>query len=278
MRRSVGAVSVTRAAFRRGGAPALALLAVVALIAAAVALGLHPPDHGLLPGLRHNDSGGYSRDALGSIAPVSAAFVEGRIGKSALERLTVSPEPAPPAEAPRTPPRSGTTPSDQSIHGSPGPVPGLAPGGWVLALDMVADQNSVRAGDEVAYRITVRNVGGEDFRGRGFTLEWHTPLGTVGRNPLTQCNLLPVTAARALCQSQRLAVSPGAGEARHEQMNSAGLIAIPAGGKWVQTWYVQVLPGTPAGTQYTNHAHLHVNVDNQDRVITTPPVIVTVVA
>jgi hypothetical protein len=265
-----------RAALRRTGAQLGALLAVVVLIFGAVGFGTRTDKQDVLPGIvRNQASETYARDALGSIAPISETYVERRLGTVTVDRITrsnsgggTSPtrSPAPVAAPPAEP---------TAIEGKPGAVPGLAPGGWILTLDMAPNAATVPAGGEIVYRIMIKNVGTDDFRGRSFLLEWHTPLGTVGRNSLTQCNLIPVDVVRELCESQRLSISPGAGDASHEQTNSAGLISIAQGETWVQEWHVQTL-NAASGTQYTTHAHLTVNIDGQDVRISTPPVVVTV--
>jgi hypothetical protein len=252
------------------------------LIFSAVGFGAQTDGDNVLPGLGRNSAAqSYTRDALGSIAPISPTYIERRLGTAAVERLTRSSE-TPGSDTTKTPTPRPTPPVNSgeapppAIQGKPGTVPGLAPGGWILTLAMAPNAATVPPGGEIVYRMSIKNVGTEDFRGRSFLLEWHTPVGTVGRNALTECNLIPVTAARELCQSQRLSISPGAGDARHEQTSSAGLIAIRPGETWVQEWHVQTLPSATPGTQYTTHAHLTVSIDGKDVVVSTPPVVVTV--
>ena len=45
---------------------------------------------------------------------------------------------------------------------------------------MGTNSSTVKAGETFTYRMVVSNIGSEDFRGRNFLLEWHTPLGTAG--------------------------------------------------------------------------------------------------
>ncbi len=262
--------------------PAGAFLLVIVLIFSAVGFGAQTEGDEVLPGLvRNSGAQTYTRDALGSIAPISPTYIERRLGTATVQRITRSAAGSTAGGAKSTTPRPAAPPTPgaappQVIEGKAGPVPGLAPGGWILTLDMAPNSATVPAGGEIVYRMSIRNVGTDYFRGRSFLLEWHTPLGTVGRNALTECNLIPVDAVRELCETQRLSVSPGAGDTTHDQTNSAGLVAIRPGETWVQEWYVQTLPSATPGTQYTNHAHLTVNIDGKDVTVATPPVVVTV--
>lgn len=268
-----------RAALRRTGAQLGALLAVVVLIFGAVSFGARTDGHDVLPGLARTDAiESYVRDALGAIAPISPTYVGRRLGAAAVERLTGSTGGSANADPGRPSASASPPPAEPRpvIQGKPGTVPGLAPGGWVLTLAMVPNAANVPPGGEIKYRIMIKNGGTDYFRGRSFLLEWHTPSGTVGRNSLTSCNLFPVGAARQLCRNQRLAVSPGAGDAQHEQINSAGLVAIAPGETWVREWFVQTLPSAASGTQYRTHAHLTVTIEGQDVTVSTPPVVVTV--
>ncbi|MEY2472950.1 MAG: hypothetical protein QOK28_2279 [Actinomycetota bacterium] len=249
--------------------------AALVAIGAAVGVGSSTGSSRTLPALnRSGDSGNYARDAIGRIAPVDAKFVAARVGK--VPGTHATPTTIPGAPRPRaTPP---PPPVDNSIHGSPGALPGLAPGGFVLGVNMVPSSDTVRANDELRYRMIVTNTGTEEFRGRSFTLEWHTPNGTVGRNALSECDILPAGVMQALCASERLLVSPGLGEARHESFNSGGLVVIPPGGSFTKDWYVQILPTNAAGSTIFNHAHLTVNINGTDHTVRTPDVVVTVVA
>jgi hypothetical protein len=143
---------------------------------------------------------------------------------------------------------------------------------------MTPDRTTVHSGEEIRYRMTITNVGREDFRGRSFALEWHTPSGTLGRNALEQCNLTPISIVRAICAMERLQFSPGLGETNHERFDSSGLVAIAPGGQWTHDWYVQVLPSNAAGSTIFNHAHLNVNLNGQQLWVRTPDVVVEVVA
>jgi hypothetical protein len=144
---------------------------------------------------------------------------------------------------------------------------------------MTADSTTARSGDEIHYRMTITNIGHDEFRGRAFLLEWHTPSGTLGRNSLEQCNLLtPLAIVSAICAMERLRFSPGLGEASHERFDSSGLVMIPAGQTWTHDWYVTVLPSNSAGSTIFNHAHLNVNLGRQQLWIRTPDVAVKVVA
>ena len=251
-------------------------MAAVALVAVATAVGVGTRVAGTrtLPALtRSGDSGNYARNAIGHLAPVDAKFVAKRVGKVRGAPTTTTTEPV------RARPRpAATPPPDDSIHGSPGNFPGLTPGGWVLNLKMVTNSDTVRDGDEIHYRMIITNSGTEDFRGRSFLLEWHTPNGTLGRNALDECNILPIAVVQAICFSQRLQISAGLGEARHETFNSGGLVMIPAGESWTKDWFVQVLPSNAAGSTIFNHAHLTVTIDNKDTKVRTPDVVVRVVA
>jgi hypothetical protein len=269
-------VSAGSAALRRGGAASAALVAAVALVAvvAAVGAGNHIGSSRTLPALnRSGDPDNYARNAIGHLAPVDANFIAARVGTvPGTNRASTTTVPA------ARPQPSPTPPVDNSIHGAPGTFPGLAPGGFVLELKMVPDSDTVRANDEIRYRMIITNTGTEDFRGRSFTLEWHTPTGTVGRNALEQCSVLPVAIVKALCATERLLVSPGLGEAHHESFNSGGLVAIAPGGTFTKDWFVQVLPSNAAGSTIFNHAHLTVNINGTDHTVRTPDIVVTVVA
>ena len=227
-----------------------------------------------MPGLARGESSSYARNAIGHLKPVDPKFVSRRVGSVGRPRSTTTT--APTTARPR--PAESDTPPGKSIHGSPGAIPGLAPGGWELTLKMASDRDSARAGDEVRYRMTITNVGREDFYGRAFLLEWHTPSGTFGRNSIEQCNLVPIAIVQALCASERLLISPGLGETSHERFNSSGLIMIRAGESWTHDWYVQVLPSNAAGSAIFNHAHLNVNLGGQQVWLRTPDVVVQVVA
>jgi hypothetical protein len=247
-------------------------LSVVAiLIATAVGFGTRVGATRSLPGLRHGTADEYTQNAIGKLRPVTAQFTEERLGRGALRRTTTNTT-APTQARPRT---TTTLPPAQTITGAPG---FLAPGGWELTLRFNAVATKVQAGDEIHYRMIVVNKGSEDFRGRSFTLQWHSPQGTVARNGLEQCNIIGLDVLRAICESQRLLVSPGLGDARHDSFNSAGLVAIGAGQQWVHDWYVQTLPSAQPGMEYHNHAHLTVNVNGKDVTITSPDLLVTVVA
>jgi hypothetical protein len=270
-------VSAASAAFRRGGAASAALVAAVALVAvvAAVGAGSRIASSRTLPALnRSGDSSNYARNAIGHLAPVDAKFVARRVGSVGRTRPTTPPASDAPAR-PRT--ETAAPPVDPSIHGTPGAIPGLAPGGWDLTLKMTAESPTARSGDDIHYVMTITNIGGQDFYGRAFLLEWHTPAGTFGRNSIEQCNVVPVALVRALCSLERLQLSPGLGETSHERFDSSGLIAIQAGKQWVHDWYVTVLPSNAAGSTIFNHAHLNVNISGQQLWIRTPDVVVTVV-
>jgi hypothetical protein len=269
-------VSAGSAAFRRGGAASAALVAAVALVAvtAAVGAGSRVASNRSLPGLARGETSSYARNAIGHLKPVDSKFVARRVGSVGKSRPTTTTTPS--GERPR--PNSTTPPPDKSIHGTPGPVPGLAPGGWELTLKMAPDRDTARSGDEIRYRMTISNIGRQDFYGRAFVLEWHTPNGTLGHNAIEQCNLIPLPMVQALCATQRLLFSPGLGESSHERFDSSGLIMIPAGGNWTHDWYVQVLPSNAAGSTILNHAHLNVNLSGTELWIRTPDIVVTVVA
>lgn len=249
-------------------------MSVVSLVGGAVAFGEHIAQNRTLPGLRDRASAdSYARNAIGKLAPVSAKFTERQIGRDALRAPGESETDA--ATPSDTPTRPNTTRPPSTIRGTPGAFPTLAPGGWVLAIQMASDKQTVRSGEEIRYRMTVTNTGDQDFRGRSFRLEWHTPTNTFGRNPLEQCELAP-SIVLELCAGQRLLFSPGLGEARHERFNSAGLIAIGPRQQWTHDWHVQVLPSAAAGTRFLNHAHLTVNIDGKDLRITSNDVVVAV--
>jgi hypothetical protein len=250
----------------------VATVALVAVTAAAFSAGRIPSSLSL-PALNRNDPGNYARNAIGRLAPVDAKFVARRVGRVPGTRRA---EATPPTESPaRT--TTPTTARDRSIQGTPGAFPGLAPGGWELKLAMTPDRKTVRAGEELRYRMTVTNVGTDDFRGRAFVLEWHTPTGTFGRNSLEQCNLVFVPMLQAMCALERLQLSPGIGEAGHQRFASSGLIVIGAGEEWTHDWYVQVLPSNAPGSTIFNHAHLNVNLSGRQLWLRTPDVVVTVV-
>ncbi|HVT76547.1 MAG TPA: hypothetical protein VHD87_05915 [Acidimicrobiales bacterium] len=267
-------MSAGSASLRRGGAAGVTLVVAVALLAvsAAVVAGGRVGTKATLPALQGGTRSGYARNALGQLKPVDAQFVTRQVGRVPRTQQTTTTTTFP---VRRTPPT--TAPVDHSIHGAPGAIPGLAPGGWVLDLQMAANHSTVRPGDELRYRMTITNTGTEDFRGRSFILEWNTPNGTLGRNALQQCNLLPTTIAEALCASQRLVISPGLGDAKPERFNSEGLVAIAPGQQWFHDWYVEILPTNAPGTTIFNHARLIVNVNGTDEHLRTPDVVVTVV-
>jgi hypothetical protein len=260
---------------RRGGAVRALLVALIALVAVTTAavFGTHVDGTRALPALTRSGGSNYARNAIGRLTPVDARFVRQRVGRIPGTRQTsTTTTPAPRGRPP------AVTPSDNAIKGSPGALPGLAPGGWVLSLAMTPNSRTVHANDEIHYRIVVTNSGTEDFRGRAFLLEWHTPNGTLGRNALDQCSVLPIAIVRALCLSERLMFSPGLGDAHHENFNSNGLVTIPPGQSWTKDWFVQVLPSNAAGSTIFNHAHLTVTINGQDVRVRTPDVVVQVVA
>lgn len=262
---------------RRGGLAQAALVGAVAFVAvtAAVAVGTRVAPTRTLPSLPRRADADYARNAIGHLAPVDAQFVARRVGPVPGAPSTTETT-APPASRPQSP--APTPPPDNSIKGSPGALPGLAPGGWVLNVKMVPNSDTVRVNDEIRYRMIVSNTGTEEFRGRSFTLEWHTPNGTFGRNALGQCSVVPLASLRSLCESERVLLSPGLGEARHERFNSGGLVAIPAGQSYTKEWFVQVLPSNAVGSTIFDHAHLTVNINGKDVTARTPDVVVTVVA
>lgn len=263
-------------ALRRGGVQAGAILAVIGLIFGAVALGLRISGRGLLDGLPHPAVSEFSARAIGPLAPISGDYARQLLGDATFRGLTGEPAAGPAGAGPR-PGRPGSGPTggtagDQTIEASPGLL-GAAPREWVLTLNMVADA-TVQAGGDIVYRMIIRNIGTEDFGGRNFTLQWHTPAGTISRVPLEACEDVPNDEVRDPCASVPLPL-PGLGPSVHSSRNSAGLISIEAGGEWVQLWRVTVPPGTLAGTEFTNHAHL--TVTGSEATITTGTVTVTVV-
>jgi hypothetical protein len=264
------------AAQRPGGAKSAALVATVALVAVAAAVGFasHVPSSRSLPALNRGDPGNYTRNAIGRLKPVDAQFVTRRVGRVPGTKRT--PTATPDTVPPRTTPP--TTRPPRSIQGTPGAFPGLAPGGWELTLKMEPDRNEARSRDEIRYRMTITNVGRDDFRGRAFLLEWHTPVGTLGQNSLQQCSLVPLAIVQTICAMERLQISPGFGETRHERFDSSGLVVIPAGESWTHDWYVTVLPSNSAGSTIFNHAHLNVNLGREQVWLRTPDVVVKVVA
>lgn len=266
---------VGRDAVRRVVRSCSALLTVLGVIAAAAGLGADvPPDRVLARPGAGNAAGSYGRNPIGALAPVDEQFIARRVGAVSGFAVSRGGRATTPTTTPR---RSSPTPRpDGAIRGTPGAFPNLAPGGWVLVVTMQAQPTTVAAGNEIRYRMTIQNIGGEDFRGRSFTLEWDTPSGTIGRNGLDQCGLLSPAALRALCSSRRLFFTPALTEASHESFNSVGLVGIRAGGEWTKDWFVQTLPGTAPGTTYTNQARLIVTVDGQSMTTTSDPVVVTV--
>jgi hypothetical protein len=252
----------------------MVLGAALIAVAAAVGFASNIASSRTLPALnRSRDADKYARDAIGHLAPVDAKFVAARVGKVPGTHATSTTTTSTPRGRPTAAPRQ-----DNSIHGSPGAFPSLAPGGFVLEVKMVPSSETVRANDELRYRMVITNTGTGEFRGRSFLLEWHTPNGTLGRNALAQCSVVPLAIVQALCASQRLLVSPGLGEARHESFSSNGLVAIAPGRSFTKDWYVQVLPSNAAGSTIFNHAHLTVNINGTDYKVRTPDVVVTVVA
>jgi len=253
-------------------------VATVALLAVTMAAGIGSriPSSRTLPALsRSDDTGRYARNAIGHLTPVDAKFVARRVGSVGHTRTTQLAAP-PTTVRPRA---DGPAPAaDPSIHGTPGAFPGLTPGGWNLTLKMTTDSPTARAGDEIHYRMTITNIGAQDFYGRSFLLEWHTPTGTFGRNAVEQCDLTPLAIVQAICTAQRLLLSPGLGESSHERFDSSGLIAIGAGKSWSHDWYVQVLPSNAVGSTIFNHAHLNVKLSGDMLWLRTPDVVVTVVA
>jgi hypothetical protein len=243
-------------------------------VAAAVAAGSHIGGTRSLPALVRGDSESYAHNAIGHVAPVDAKFVARRVGSVG----TPAPTPTTAPSSPRARPSTPQAPPQKTIHGSPGGVGGLSPGGWELSLSMAPDRATARAGDEVRYRMTVTNVGAQDFYGRAFQLEWHTPNGTFGHNAIQQCSLVTLAIVQTLCLSQRLMLSPGLGETSHQRFDSSGLIVIRSGQSWSYDWFVQVLPSNAEGSTIFNHAHLHVNLSGRQLWIRTPDVVVKVVA
>lgn len=249
-------------------------MSVVTLVGGAVLFGEHIAQDRTLPGLSGRASAdSYARNAIGKLAPINAKFTERRIGRNALRRPGALSTDAPRPSGTTTRPK--TTPPPSTIRGKPGTFPTLTPGGWVLSIQMASDRRTAKSGEDVRYRMTVTNTGDEDFRGRSFRLEWHTPNDTVGRNPIGQCELAPAMVLE-LCSGQRLLFSPGLGEARHETFDSSGLIVIRPRSHWAHDWYVRVLPSAAVGTQFLNHSHLTVTIDGKDVRITSNDVVVTV--
>lgn len=264
-----------RETLRRGVGPAAAVLTVFGVIAAAAGIASDVTSERVLarPGAGR-PGGSYARDPIGTLAPINAQFVARRVGAVARPR-------AKPARiAPLAPRKTTVAPSapreDRVIRGEPGVFRNLAPGGWVLSVGMQATPTAPRAGDEVRYRMTIRNTGTDEFRSRPFILEWETPSGTVGRNALDQCGLLPLPLLPGICAGQRVFVTPAITAANSESLNSAGLVVIGVGEEWTHDWYVQTLPGTASGTTLENQARLTVNVNGDDLTTTSDVVVVTV--
>jgi hypothetical protein len=234
-----------------------AAVSVVALVAVAADLGARLPGVRLLGGLpSHDPIGGVT--FAGSLAPVSETYTREALGDDAFLAIVggtadVAPPPEVSKAATPSPPAREPAPS---IQGEPGVVESVAPGDWELTLAMTAARSTVEAGGTIDYVMTISNVGTGEFRGRSFVLQWHTPAGTFGRSAVVP--------------------KPGLGDALHEEFNSAGLVRIAPGDHWDREWHVDVPPGAPAGTEITNHAHLHVTVAGADREVTTETVTVTV--
>lgn len=274
----MGALSASRAALRRGGVPAHsaagagAMVVVLGLILGAVAVGVRIPGDAMLGGLPRLSQSDYSLRALDPLASVSEDYVRQVLGTVvngvlAGELAVEIPDLEAPPGRPASPPAEEAEPAP-TIEGEPGPIPGLAPGGWALTLAMVVDRSTVKAGDAFNYRMVIRNVGAEDFRGRSFGLQWHTPAGTFSDDSVS-CELGPN--GEDPCAGQRV-LAPGLGDSQHEQSITTG-VTIRPGEEWVRDWRVQTSPSATAGTQYTSHAHLEAG----GRTITTDTVTVTVV-
>lgn len=167
-----------------------------------------------------------------------------------------------------------THPKSPSITGG-GPTllaPARRP--WELTLDITADRETVKPGDEILYRIIVANVGDGDFGGQSFTLQWHTPTGTVAFYA-AKCENAPDQGIQEQCGSVEL-VSPGKGDAVHEETVTAGLATIRAHKEYVQLWRVKTNPSQTAGTQIFNHAHLSLTEKGPNEIINSRVVVVTV--
>lgn len=246
----------------------VSVLAVAAMFASAISVASRVPAEvvvGSDPGSSRGN--GMDLDPLlrGQLAPLDPGFIAATLGDEFSALLGLGP-PRPssgsagradgsrptdgPARAPAPAPSGPGTTTTTLVAPVAAPLPQFSE----LTIDMAADRATASPGDHIAYRITVTNVGGAEFRG-AFRIESHHPFWTtdstvgcdgagVGPDPDDPC-------------VQPSAPTPGTGETAHTvQFHFGG--TIPAGGKVVRQFRVRVDPGTKEGVEIRNHAHLDV--------------------
>lgn len=239
----------------------LSLCTVAALLLAVVQLGLRLPG---LDGLAGDaDRGDVARGFVPrDLGQVRAELIRQRFGTGVFGLFPGAPAP---------------TGRGGSGHGVAGPLPdgpgepsppeslegggGVTRGGWELTVEMAADRTTAAPGDPVVYSMIVRNVGDAAFPlGTNFQLQWHIPFGTRADDPV-RCTPGDVfDELEQACPAVALPV-PGTGDTAHSQLDSGGLVRIPAHGQWVRPFRVRVLEGTQPGTKLPNHFHLDVTGD-----------------
>lgn len=141
-----------------------------------------------------------------------------------------------------------------------------------LAVVMDADRTTVPPGGLIVYRITVTNVGTEEFRGE-LRLESHHPFWTSDAS--TPCGESGVDPnPDAPCVAPAVPVPGPPDDSIHSvQVSYNG--PIPVGSSLVREFRVRVHPGAPQNTRIDNHAHLDVPGDGE-AAETSNTVVVTV--
>jgi len=151
-----------------------------------------------------------------------------------------------------------TTTTSARLVGSIGPAP--VPRFSDLTVAMDADRESVAAGEHILYTVLVTNVGTAEFLGE-LRIDAHHPFGTT--DATSPCGDAPVDPdPDEPCVGVPAPVPGTPDESVHTVGFSYGG-RIERGHSIEFSFRVRVNPGTPAGSEIRNHAHLDVTGDGK---------------
>lgn len=151
-----------------------------------------------------------------------------------------------------------TTTTTAGLVGSIGPAP--VPQFSDLAVSMETDRASVAPGETIRYAVVVTNIGTAEFVGQ-LRVDAHHPFGTT--DATSPCGEAPVDPNPAEPCVGVPAPVPGTPD---ESVHTVGFSyggRLERGRSVEFSFRVRVNPGTPAGSEIRNHAHLDVAGDGE---------------
>lgn len=153
-------------------------------------------------------------------------------------------------------PHPGPSPTTTTVPTAvPGPVASPLPRFSELEVAMVADRDTVSAGDHIRYRLAVTNIGNADFRGELRVTSHHPFWTTDSSTPCGDAGVEPDPDQPCVNPAAPVPGTPNE-DVHTVQFSYEG--PIPQGANVAREFRVRVDPGTPSGTEIRNHAHLDV--------------------